>query len=1028
MLRVLFFFFFLSGFSGLVFEVVWMRQLSLIFGSSSHAVATVTAAFLGGLGLGSLLAGRLVSRLKRPLAWYGVLEALVAVSALMMPWAFQMLQDAQFRLLGGALLSQGVYSSIRIALVSGALLIPTMSMGMTLPILVHGITDQSKTMGQNIGTLYGLNTLGAFLGVVCAGFLFLPILGMETTTRLAASLNGLIALCVLLIEFLLGWKERSGDRAAEDFFSQQAQESVPTFLLLNFLFFSGFVGMIVQVGFTRLTGLILGSSVYSFSTILAVMLAGMALGSLLYGRWLSRYVSRYRILGGAQLVLALSLLAAVLWADHLPAFLRWFAQMDIEQPFVFFPFQAMLLGSVVLIPSIAMGVGTPLAFRLLSGSVHQVGKSVGRGYFVNTVGLIHGAFIGSFTLIPGLGLQKTLIVCVVISTLLGLILFHIDQGLFQRRLFLRRAPWIVGVLLVVHTLPPWNMASLTSGYFRQHVARAQGLDDQGRPSVLFHRDGPSATVTVERLGDTLSMKSNGKAEASNRYDMPTQILVGLLPMLLHEKTENQMTGVVGYGSGITVGAMLQAKPKTVVTVELEPAIITASSFFDTINHNPLDDPRVVLKEGDARTVLGYSPLKFDVLVSEPSNPWVSGASSLFTLENYQLLASRLKDKGLFAQWIQLYEISPESLRAILRTFRSVFPYGQLFTSFERSHDLILVGSKQPVTLAMKHLEARMTDPAIRDELKRAGVGDASDLAALLQVPNDYLDDFIGEGTLNTDDNGLVEFRAPLDMLQIRDQEKNVLAFHYGEEKGSVLSALSDLGDTTEERGLRLGRLSFQLLARGRGDQAQEVAKASLEESPTRLAKEVLEVSGLLYLEPEEWPSVDLSWLMDNENQDPRYAELATAMTQGVQEETLKLSGRLYQETQDARFSLIRGWLLVALMRFPEAIRELKPLAENDTFASQYPIVDFFAGRALDRGLQFQQSLRYLARFNEWRKTQDIRFSFELTKEELKDVDRIVEEVLKEQQRIQEEGQTTDGEAPAQAPVPSPEQPPVQPTP
>ncbi len=982
MIRLIAPLFFLSGLTGLVLETIWFRELSLVFGSSSWASGTVTGAFLGGLGLGGLVAAKLVDRVRRPVLLYAALEGFVGLYALLSPLVLAELDVLQYRVLGGAMLSASAYAAIRFVAIFLALLPPTMAMGATLPLLVRGLTQRYEQIGPRIGALYGINTLGAFAGVLTGGFLLLPYLGQQKSIWAVAALSLTVAAAAFLFSLLLDKKQTALPEPTGMDLTKLGKPLQPYAMLGAFMFLSGFSAMLVQVAYTRVLAVVLGSSIYSFTLTVAVFLAGIGLGSLLYASILAGRVKPFRTLAIAQGILALFLVLGVQFADRLPELLMAYAKSgQVATPQIFFVHGG-LIAAVLLLPTLAMGISFPAALRLISAGVRRLGYDVGVAYFLNTLGSILGSFLAAFVLIPMIGLQATILNAAGVAILWTALFASTEGGFLSKKKILRNAPVAVVLAVALFLLPGWDLGRLTSGMFR--VGLAQKMAQQDRPvrsRMLYYKDGPVGTVTVEQRADIRTMRVNGKAEASNRFDMPTQVLVGLLPMLLHDREEGHKAALIGYGSGVTAGAMLQTPLRSLTAVELEPRVVDASLYFEGVNFHPTDDERMNLVIGDARTVLGYSANKFDVIVSEPSNPWVAGAGSLFTVDFYRRMERRLAEGGIYAQWLQLYELSPENLKILMRGFHKVFPNILVFSASERGVDLILLGKKTPWRLKVNQLIERAKRAGTQDALSVAHQGGAYDLLSLLAVNDLEVQRFVGSGIYNTDDNGYIEFAGPKDMLQYERYAKNALEFHFDSEHGELLPLLDDLGDTKETRASRLGELALHLLAHGRTDAAYQVAGASMQIHINELAVEVEEVCELIYLKDHQWVPVTNGWLI-TEKEDEQYTMLAMSIVAGEPAEARRQVDELMSKDKDPRLKLVAGALAVKQLDFERAERLLVPLAEDEAFRKRFPEVDFYAGRALDRQLKFQQAVRYMARFNIWRKKEELPIDFSKVMDEV----------------------------------------------
>ncbi|MCK6511822.1 fused MFS/spermidine synthase [Myxococcota bacterium] len=395
--------------------------------------------------------------------------------------------------------------------------------------------------------------------------------------------------------------------------------------------------------------------------------------------------------------------------------------------------------------------------------VQPLGSEVGRLYALNTLGAIVGSASVGFVWIPWLGVQGSLGWVAFGYGLWSLLLWseEAEERGFWRALSLTSGLMVMGV--VWFWTPAWSPHRMSLGLFR--VAHLKRMTEEAlrQPApVLFYREGLHTTVTVERFGPHIGQKVNGKTDASTASDMPTQILSGALPLLLHPKARE--VAVIGWGSGVTVGSVLQFPVKRVIAIELEPAVVEGAKFFAPWNHQPERDPRLQIRLDDGRNFLAVSREHFDVLISEPSNPWMSGVSALFTVEFFQLARARLRRDGILCQWVQLYELSPDNIRALLHSVARVFPHVYLFALSRRSRDTLLIATLQPLQIQRDAIAQHFAHKRSRAELLRGGMNHPIDLLPRLLADDEALRLLTRGAALNTDDNARLEMRAPFELL------------------------------------------------------------------------------------------------------------------------------------------------------------------------------------------------------------------------------------------------------------------------
>lgn len=755
--------FLFSGAAGLLYEVVWSKQLAYLLGGSLQSVATVVAAFLGGLALGArFLGGRLAERpgLARS---YALLEVGVAVLGLALLPVLRSLDlpvGQLYRAFGGE--SAG-FAIARVVLLLVLLVPPAALMGATLPVLVA--RADRGTLGSGLAWLYAINTLGAVLGSVLGGFVLMPQLGLSATTFVAAALN--------VVAALIAWANASGEREAARTRTPVTEvtpllDPMPRRIMAGLFALSGFTALLLQLAWVRLFGLVLGSSVYSFSSVLGVYLLGLALGSALVARWLARGVSAagFSLL---QLGIAATAVAGIHLYAGLPKAMLELGERSGTSWGGLLVGQLLLVGMVLFIPCVLLGAVFPVATRLLQRG--NSGRSTGQAYAINTLGTIAGSLATGFWLLPQLGVQGVVLLAGTLAALAGVVALLLPSA--SR---VQPRTWGVAALLLVLGLaagvaaPRWDPLLMSLGTFRpvsaQNLRATQGgAADPTRAlaasqDVLFYHDGINASVLVVTDKDRKKvwMRVGGKVDAGTG-DMLTQELLGLLPTAFADS--GARTLVVGHGSGVTSAAALAAGAGPTDIVELEPAVITGSRFFHEKGRDPLDDPRVTLHMEDARTLLAHGEGRYGVIISEPSNPWIAGVNNLFTVDFYRRVRTRLTPDGVFCQWVQTYELSPATFKSMLASFLTVFPDAHLFCLWG-SADALLIAAPPGASLSL----ARLRAPQVAYELERAGLASAGQIAAFHVASGVDLRTLAAGAELNTDERPFVEYRAPRDMIEV----------------------------------------------------------------------------------------------------------------------------------------------------------------------------------------------------------------------------------------------------------------------
>ena len=750
-----FLFFFISGATGLIYEVVWTRLLTLVLGNTHYSVSTVLTTFMGGLALGSFFGGRFIDRGGKPLLIYALLEGAIGIYCFLIPhfidaslpffqWIYSNFQQ-----------SYTVTSFFRFLVCGAILLVPASLMGATLPILGKFISGKPEVIGRDVGTLYAVNTFGAVAGALTSAFVFMKLYGVSTTIWIAAGLNiGLAS--IILIFFRSQWTHT---HLAEEVPSSEKESRFYTpevILILGGFCVTGIASLIYQVAWTRIFSLLLGSSVYAFSLILTGFILGLALGTLVFSRIVGRFVDLKKVFGWLQVGIGLSALAALPFFGKVPMVNRWvYLNWGLDFSSIQWS-NFLIILTLIFVPTFLMGAQFPVVVRLVARNLKTLGHHVGTAYASNTVGTILGSLIGGFLLIPLLGVQNTILWAVFINIVLGIILLYTSSLQVNFKTYV-----LPGLLLVwvlgARGIDSWDKAVISSGSFMPY--RIEELEGaiQHKNKILFYKEGLHTTVTTELSVDgNIFLRVNGKTDASLGLDMRTQLLSGYLPMFFHKNPEDVL--VVGQGSGVTLGAVTQFPSKTIDLVEISSSVIEGSRFFDPFNHHALDDSRVSVFLEDGRNHITLTEKQYDVIISEPSNPWISGVGALFTQDFYELANTRLKPGGIMCIWMHT-NMSPESFKSISRAFLSVFPNVTMWESIV-GDDYLLIGSHQPYTMPFEKVKRLLEDPVQGRELKRLGISSVRDLMGLLVMNQEELKKFSMGAPIHTDDNSLLEFGAP----------------------------------------------------------------------------------------------------------------------------------------------------------------------------------------------------------------------------------------------------------------------------
>ena len=762
-------FFFLTGLTGLAYELVWIRLLILAFGSTQFAVTTVLVVFMAGLALGSFIFGRIVDRFSAPLKLYAAIEIFLGVYCILSPTVFDMVRDIYFYMGGSSGQSIAGFEASQFALSFIALIIPATLMGGTLPVLVKYLASASGRVGFHTAVPYSINTLGAVTGCLLTGFFALYVLGVKTTVYTAGTVDILIGALVFLIygARVAAAPVRSAlSTAGRPLAGYRSLSPGVRFIVIGSFALSGFASLTYEVLWTRVFSLVLGSSVYAFTIMLATFLAGIGIGSILFAPLIDKRKNPIAWFAALEAVIGAVALLSIFAYRELPFIFFSLKEAFGSQFWLFLFFQFLLSAAIMIIPTLCMGAIFPLVGKICTEDLKTVGKNIGDIYFFNTAGSIFGAFAGGFILIPFIGVQNGVIIIAGLNMALCVILLSVSDAGKKPTVL---AAIALGALFVVSVavVPPWERMLMTMGLYSNPV-KGETLEQmkQGKSAekLLYYKEGLNAIITVRSMGannTTISYQANGKQEAMSVDGKPGEAwsILGHIPMLLH-KGEPEEALLVGLGSGITLGAMEQYPLKAVDVVELEPAVIDAARFFRESNNDALDDPRVSMHVTDGRSFLFTGRKKYDIIISGVSDPWISGVSNLFTLEYFTELDKKLNDNGVVALWFQNYRITPNELKIGLNTFAAAFPYVSLWFHYTDTLDLVVIGSRTPHSFDMGLLEKKMALPPVKAWLARINIHTPFDVLDLFMIGNRDLRHYIGKTRINTDERPILEFSLP----------------------------------------------------------------------------------------------------------------------------------------------------------------------------------------------------------------------------------------------------------------------------
>lgn len=801
--------FFFSGAAGLIYEVAWAKSLGLFFGHSVYANATVLGIFMGGLAAGSAWLGRWSERFKRPLILYAWIEVLVACTG-----ALSILTLIAFhRFYGQILLALSSVPTLVLGLrffcAALVLLLPTFLMGGTLPVLVRSLrrsseeVESSVELGWAISRLYWVNTLGAVAGTLTAGFTLIPRLGLRASVAFAAGLNLLAAVTAFRLarshqmpnEETPAESDRRGRTPAAEL--TLSPSPYPVFLLSAF----GIVGataMSYEISWARLLGTILGSSTYAFTLMLSTFLAGMVLGSILYERSSASRPPTIATFAHTQTLTALAALLFLALFRKLPALVPPILQIT-HQRFGGLILAQFLTCALAMLPAaIVFGFNFPAVATLIavsSGRAIQSAESVGVAYAANTSGAIFAAVGTGFFLVPWIGSFRVVALSAVLNVLLAVALLLRSRPCGKALLSMNAAMTAFAVYAGWSTTF-YDRALASFGTVLYWNNRSDRLTLEERANLedtIFLQDGLNATISVSRSDSYIALKTNGKVDASS-VDTETQLLLGHLGVIFHLHPQRVL--IVGFGAGMTASALLRyPEVERLDCIEIEPAVLRAAPFLEPLNRGVLRDPRLHLVLEDARNALITTRDRYDLIVSEPSNPWIAGIATLFTDEYYGAIRQHLAPGGIFVQWVQGYSLEPTDFKMILATMVPHFLDVTLWHS--AGPDFLLLARTDTRPLDFDRSRAFWSESRLHEDFASLRLTRPESWPVYFSL-NDSEVRTLAQGSMrNTDDRTLLEYRAP--RAVIGESHINELAAEIKHVQGGLLP--TDLRDSDRRASL-----------------------------------------------------------------------------------------------------------------------------------------------------------------------------------------------------------------------------------
>ncbi|MEO0128824.1 MAG: fused MFS/spermidine synthase [candidate division WOR-3 bacterium] len=751
--------YFLSGFSALIYEVVWARLLLLAFGSTTVANTIVITAFMLGLGLGGLYYGSNIDRAKNYKKLFLQLQLGIGFSSLLLLFFINKLPILYKGILNNIHLNQPGSSVLIFIMTFIILFVPTFLMGGTFPVITKLYVQDENKIKNGIGTLYGLNTLGGVIGALLTGFFFIRNFGLSITQLIAISINFTIGILLFLqrSKILVEDKDNKLDpHVFKPTNMKNLEKYLPSVAAL-----SGFSSLACEIFWMRALSIFLTNSTYTFTIILIVFLTGISIGSIIFTK-LSKKSNFYNIFAIIQLLIGLYILIGCLFLHKLPLLLFLFQNiLEIPAFRMFLP--ALILSvAIVFVPTIFMGISFPLICTLYGQKIQQLGKRLGNVYFSNTLGSALGSLFAGLLLIHYLGVIRGLIFIAFINLLIGFVF-----TIYLKKKLLNIIIFVCAIIITFYSirntfiLPP-------------SIYHSPGRQDR----VLYYKETRDGTVIVseDRSTGIRSCYVNNSAVIGTTYDALKVVkMLGNLPFIFNPDAREVL--VIGFGVGITTSAIAKYDIKQIDCVEICPGLREAAKYFAKFNNYIYNNPLVNFIPNDGRNFLLLSKKRYDIISCDPTHP-ILGSGSLYTKEYFRLCKEHLSEKGVVCQYLPFHKLSPKQFKSLIKTFADVFPHTSIWLGY--SHG-ILVGTNHSQKIKFESFKN------VKDEM----LNDPYLLAVSYLLDTEKINHFSIGAKINTDDKPILEFFTPLS-LRNENWEININSLiEHRIEVGKIIEDIED---------------------------------------------------------------------------------------------------------------------------------------------------------------------------------------------------------------------------------------------
>ena len=739
--------FFLSGVTGLIYEIVWTRVFGLIFGNTTLALSLVLAAFMLGLAAGGMILGKRTDRVQNPLRTYALLECGIGVTALLVPMLRSSL-EALFAQMFALMSEQILLFHLLKFLMAFVLMLPaTFLMGGTLPVLSRATVTEQRRLGVGVGGLYGVNTAGAMLGCFLTGFVFVRWLGVSNSIYFGVAINVLIG----ALAWMLSRRSASSSTAAEISHSKVTSEKRPVVrLVMIAIAISGFAALAYEVLWTRVLVFVLTNSVYAMTVMLTTMLAGIGIGSHLGGWLADRSKNLLSLFGWIEIAIGLSALTAGFMLINLPAIHDRIFAINPDTSWWYWNGVRFLEAALVMfLPALFMGAAFPVAVKIAAPDLQRIGSKMGLIYFFNTVGGAIGSLLTGFVFVSAIGASATVAAIVIINLLLGGYFIVYQRRPLSTQSTLGYAIAAVVTLMLAIKFTPATIFTVAYSHTEKDF------------EVIDYREGVEGTVTVHEqkrpLQTSKRIDVDGLNVAGTSFMLRTlQTLQGHIPLLVHPNPQAVLQ--IGFGTGETSKSALRHPLEKFHLVEISKHVLELSDrHFQDLNAGVLRNPKFSYSILDGKNYIRYSADQYDVVMNDGNYAVATSSASLFTREHFEHCRRRLRPGGIVSSWMTI-DLHPDDFAVVLKTFQSVFPYCALWMAPNCiNKQVVLMGSTQPWQIDFQKLRERISRPEVNKDFAAINITSAYDFLDCLLLDSAGIREISQDAPINSDEHPLLEF-------------------------------------------------------------------------------------------------------------------------------------------------------------------------------------------------------------------------------------------------------------------------------